>query len=152
MVVSGVTGTLYAIRPIGVNLNFKSAVPLSPLVWTALEAERGRQRDASALLGSAWRGHGLVVCGEMGEPVSGQSLGRRFREALEAAGLPAVTFHGLRHSAASQLLSLGAPVTTVQKRLGHARASTTLDIYSHQLPGDQERITALWEQSLENGD
>lgn len=44
-----------------------------------------------------------------------------------------LTFHGLRHFAASALLDSGVPIGRVSRRLGHARQSTTADIYSHIL-------------------
>lgn len=44
-----------------------------------------------------------------------------------------VNFHGLRHTSATILINQGLDVTTVSKRLGHARTSTTTDIYSHSL-------------------
>jgi integrase len=37
----------------------------------------------------------------------------------------------LRHFAASKMIALGHDVVSVQRRLGHASAQTTLDIYSH---------------------
>ncbi|HXK23374.1 MAG TPA: tyrosine-type recombinase/integrase, partial [Myxococcota bacterium] len=39
------------------------------------------------------------------------------------------TLHTLRHTAATLLIGNGVDVKTVQTVLGHARASTTLDIY-----------------------
>ncbi|HYE81659.1 MAG TPA: site-specific integrase [Clostridia bacterium] len=47
--------------------------------------------------------------------------------------LPEVNFHGLRHTNATLLIGQGVDVTTVSSRLGHARTSTTTDIYSHAL-------------------
>jgi integrase len=47
--------------------------------------------------------------------------------------LPEVNFHGLRHTSAALLINQGVDISTVSKRLGHARASTTMDIYSHSL-------------------
>lgn len=47
--------------------------------------------------------------------------------------LDEVNFHGLRHTSATILISQGVDVTTVSKRLGHAKTSTTTDIYSHSL-------------------
>ncbi|MCB2291575.1 site-specific integrase [Clostridium sp. CS001] len=44
-----------------------------------------------------------------------------------------VNFHGLRHTSATLLISQNVDVSTVSKRLGHARTSTTMDIYSHSL-------------------
>ncbi|MDR3052412.1 MAG: tyrosine-type recombinase/integrase [Coriobacteriales bacterium] len=45
-------------------------------------------------------------------------------------------FHELRHTQATLLIANGVDVKTVQERLGHARASTTLDFYAH---ADEER-------------
>ena len=42
-----------------------------------------------------------------------------------------LTFHQLRHAHASFLLDAGAELSRVSKRLGHARQSTTSDVYSH---------------------
>lgn len=47
--------------------------------------------------------------------------------------LPEVNFHGLRHTSATLLINQGVDISTVSKRLGHARTSTTMDIYSHSL-------------------
>ena len=45
--------------------------------------------------------------------------------------LDTVNFHGLRHTNATILINQGLDVTTVSHLLGHARPSTTEDIYSH---------------------
>jgi hypothetical protein len=44
------------------------------------------------------------------------------------------TFHDLRHYNASYLIASGADIKTVQTRLRHASAKTTLDIYGHLMP------------------
>lgn len=46
----------------------------------------------------------------------------------DAGGL---RFHDLRHSYATWLVSDGVPINDAQLLLGHARASTTLDLYTH---------------------
>lgn len=51
----------------------------------------------------------------------------------EAKKLPLIPLHGLRHTAATLLISQGVDVRTVSGRLGHASTSTTLNIYSHAL-------------------
>ena len=50
---------------------------------------------------------------------------------MEKAGLPKIRFHDLRHIAASLMLNNNIPSIVVTKRLGHAKASTTLDAYGH---------------------
>jgi integrase len=51
------------------------------------------------------------------------------------AGVGRFRLHDLRHFMATQMLNAGVPVPTVSERLGHARASTTLNIYGHWVPG-----------------
>jgi integrase len=55
-----------------------------------------------------------------------------------------VRLHDLRHFHASALLEAGVPVTVVSRRLGHASASMTLDVYGHVLPAaDADAADAL---------
>lgn len=48
-------------------------------------------------------------------------------------GIKKVTFHALRHTHASFLISEGVSIYYISKRLGHASISVTLDTYSHLL-------------------
>lgn len=50
-------------------------------------------------------------------------------------------FHSLRHTFATTLLANGVPITDVSRALGHARVSTTLDIYSHAIPENNKLIS-----------
>ena len=44
---------------------------------------------------------------------------------------------------ATQLLAGGVPISTVAGRLGHARASTTLNVYSHFVPATDRAAADL---------
>jgi len=59
------------------------------------------------------------------------------------AGLPPIRFHNLRHMTASILLNQVVPVITVSRRLGHAKASITLDIYGHLIPMMQTEVAEM---------
>jgi integrase len=52
-------------------------------------------------------------------------------EAKQAIGRPTLRVHDLRHSAASIWLGAGADPKVVQRVLGHATATMTLDLYGH---------------------
>ena len=56
---------------------------------------------------------------------------------LEAAGLPSIRFHDLRHTAATLLLAQGVDPRTIMETLGHSQISLTLNTYSHVLPALQ---------------
>lgn len=64
-------------------------------------------------------------------PVSGW-----FARAVSNAKVPRTTPHDLRHTAASLAVSAGANVKAVQRMLGHASASMTLDIYADLFDDD----------------
>jgi integrase len=55
----------------------------------------------------------------------------RMDKIIEKAGLEKVTFHGLRHSAATRMIEQGVPLQVVRHRLGHHNISITLQIYAH---------------------
>lgn len=59
-----------------------------------------------------------------------------------------VTWHSLRHFYASALIHAGASVKTVQERLGHESAETTLQVYAHLWPGEDERTRAAVDGAL----
>ena len=65
-----------------------------------------------------------------GQPIDPGAVTTWFPEFLKAHNLPAVHFHSLRHTNASLLIAAHVPVTTVSGRLGHAKTSTTTDIYA----------------------
>jgi integrase len=59
-------------------------------------------------------------------------------------GIPKIRLHDLRHFAATTMLLNGIDVRTAAGRLGHARASTTLDVYAHYMqPADQRAAITL---------
>jgi len=58
----------------------------------------------------------------------------------EALYLPRITFHGLRHSNATLLISQNINMKTVSSRLGHANISTTLDIYTKALKSSDKDV------------
>ena len=51
-----------------------------------------------------------------------------------------MTFHDLRHTAASLAVSVGANVKAVQRMLGHASAAMTLDTYADLFDDDVNAV------------
>lgn len=139
-------------------------VPLTPEAVTALRRHRARQAEERFKLRDEWASEwDLVFCSEVGTPVEHGNLLRRSywpillkikladvvvtkeerirkrkggaKEEVEVKTIrPRVTFHALRHTAATLLLEQGQHPVLVGALLGHARTSTTVDVYSHALP------------------
>ncbi|MCZ8518857.1 site-specific integrase [Paenibacillus caseinilyticus] len=80
----------------------------------------------------------LVVPTSKGTPVTPRNLSRSFYALMEDAKVPTITFHDMRHTHATLLLSQGIHPKVVAERLGHADMRTTLEIYSHVLPDIQK--------------
>ena len=66
----------------------------------------------------------------------------------KAASIPYRSFHALRHTHASILLSKGIHPKIVQERLGHSKISTTLDTYSHLIPGIQKVAVEVFDEIM----
>ncbi|MEX0664644.1 MAG: site-specific integrase [Acidimicrobiia bacterium] len=59
-------------------------------------------------------------------------------------GIPRCRLHDLRHFMATEMLAAGVAIPIVAARLSHARASTTLNVYAHAVPGgDRAAAEAL---------
>jgi integrase len=83
---------------------------------------------------------GLVFVDGRGQPIHRSALGHMWRRSAAKANVVDFTPHSLRHYAASVMIAQGASVKAVQRHLGHASATTTLDTYAHLFP-DSEDIT-----------
>ena len=61
---------------------------------------------------------------------------------------PTVTPHDLRHTAASLAISAGANVKAVQRMLGHAKASMTLDVYADLFDEDLDAVADRMDEAI----
>jgi integrase len=95
--------------------------------------------DLKALLQAAPRDHLVICTTDTGRPWSGGWLQRKFRQAAKDAGLPSdLTFHGLRHTAATRLAEAGASPMEIAAVTGH-RSLAMVERYTR---GAQQRRLA----------
>jgi integrase len=83
-----------------------------------------------------------LFLGDAGLPPHQNTVGYWWRKTLKAAGLSGVKLHDLRHFYASGLIAAGCDVVTVQRALGHSKATTTLNTYAHLWPTAEDRTRA----------
>ena len=77
-------------------------------------------------------------------PMNPHSVSWFFKRFSKRHNLPNLHAHAFRHSQASILLHAGVGIETVKNRLGHDKASTTLDIYGHMLAkADTEAMNVI---------
>ena len=84
-------------------------------------------------VGDLWQGSNRLWTTWDGRPMHTTTPSSWFPKFLRKHGLPHLNFHGLRHTNATFLIVQGVDIRTVSGRLGHAKTSTTLDIYTHTL-------------------
>lgn len=123
-------------------------VALSPATVTVLRQHRRAQLKTRIRLGPSYDDHGLVFASPQGFPLDPSNLRRAWRGVIRASGLPPLRFHDLRHAHASLLLQHGVHPKVVSERLGHATVTTTLDTYSHTIPGLQTEAVAQLDETL----
>src|SRR5437879_7499429 len=110
----------------------------NPQAPGARTQDRNAQRRLSAL--PLW-----VFCDSTGRPLSPRTVEDAFKRVLKAAGLPPHFLpHSLRHSFASLLLQQGESPVYVQRQLGHASITLTVDLYGRWLPmGNKAAVDRL---------
>ena len=75
-----------------------------------------------------------------GQPLRVSTFRSAFSAAAASIGIPGLHPHELRHTAAS--IASGADVKVVQKMLGHASATMTLDTYGHLFEDRLDEVAA----------
>lgn len=86
----------------------------------------------------------LLLVKENGYPAHVDSITSEWRKIRRKYKLKDVTFHGLRHSCASLMVSKGINFKIIQERLGHSNISITLDTYSHIEPEKHKESTDVF--------
>lgn len=140
-----------ALRP--ADVDFMRGIVSPAIQWPQepLKSETSRTsvpipHELALLLGTAVSaGDGTsLVTNELGRPAGPWAIERAVRAARDTVtGLPPqFRFHDLRHYFASLLIADGLDVKTVQARLRHASAKTTLDVYGHLWPDKDETTRA----------
>jgi integrase len=67
---------------------------------------------------------------------------------VRGAGIDDLRIHDLRHTAASLMISSGASIKAVQRQLGHASATMTLDLYGYLSDDDLDALADALDRKL----
>ncbi len=136
-------------------------------IFALLREWKREQFLLCAKLGTAWKGHrngmkedgktrdsfddnNIFIQLENGLPIHLSTPNHKFHEIVdmynatrekEEDKLPRIRLHDLRHTGATLLLGEKTDIETVSHRLGHAKASVTLDIYGHALPENDKQAS-----------
>jgi len=109
----------------------RRTLALPTMTVDALKQHRKRQVEERLRAGSRWHDGDFIFPTATGTPTNARDLVRDFHQHRDAAKLPPVRFHDLRHAAASFLLAQGADMRLIMEVLGHSHIGTTANIYTH---------------------
>lgn len=70
----------------------------------------------------------------VGTSMDSTNVTRRFQDRLKEAALPRMTFHELRHGAATMMLAQGASLREIMEVLGHSQIAITANRSTHVAP------------------
>lgn len=112
------------------------------------EKHKIAQAQLKLKLGSAYQDNDLVVCSAIGNPIDTSDINKDMAYVIKKNNLPKISFHGLRHTHATMLLSIGENAKVVSERLGHANIGITLNTYSHVLPNMQKSLAENFDTAI----
>lgn len=127
-------------------------VSMPRFLTTKLKELRATQDCRRLRAGDQWREGNWIFVQENGSMMDYDTPYHTFHNVLERYNrtvsqdqqLPLIPFHGLRHTSATLLIAANQDIKTIQTRLGHSEASTTLNIYVHALQeNDHKAADAL---------
>ena len=124
-------------------------ITLPDILIDVLKDCRKAQLEMRIRLGAGRLPDDALLFGNLdGGPPSPNALSAAWSDFAARVGEPALTFHGLRHTHASQLIDAGVDIVTISKRLGHKKPDITLKIYAHLFRKDDGKAAAAINAAL----
>ena len=130
----------------------RRVITLPPIAVQMLRTHRRRQLELRMALGQGKpEPDTLLFSTANGTPIPPNDLSRDWARFVKARKLPAVSFHGLRHSHVSALIAAKTDILTVSRRIGHASPAVTLAVYSHLFKNTDKDAANAIEAVLRTG-
>lgn len=111
----------------------KRTLSIPDTLVNQLTEYKGWYEDMRQKLGDAWIESNRLFTQWNGTAINPNTIRVWLRKAMQETDLNNVSVHSLRHTNITLQIAAGVPLVTVSGRAGHARTSTTTDVYSHFL-------------------
>lgn len=109
-------------------------VHLPAAFFITLQSYKRWQDEQHLMLGDAWKGKPedpRVFTTDEGAPMFPTSPTWWLSKFTKSIGVEHLSIHALRHTYASLMIADNIPIVEVSSQMGHARSSTTTNIYGH---------------------
>jgi integrase len=128
--------------------NGRRNISISPWLLAELRAHQERQHNRRISLGMGRAPDDSPVFAKWdGSIRSPHWLTQKFALAMKELKIKC-TLHALRHTHVSQLIAAGMDVLTISRRIGHASAHITLQVYAHVYNNNDERAAEIMEAAF----
>jgi integrase len=128
----------------GKSDNSRRTIALDPYTLGVLRSHVNMLDAERAVAGEHYQDHGLLFCWEDGRPPHPDTITARFNRLAQAAGLPRIRLHDVRHSYATAGRLARVDTKALSQRVGHTSVSFTMETYMHgDLEADREVAHAL---------
>ena len=124
------------------NARSRRVIPLDEETVKVLTVRKRKQAEERLLAGAGWVDHDLILTTRSGNPVKPRSFDRTLDVLVKRSGVPRLSSHGLRHTAATHMVSSAADlgeVRAVADILGHS-PDMLLRVYAHALPANVRAV------------
>lgn len=134
-------------------------VTLPSLLMDELKQYSVQREEERRIFGDKWVGcnddsgnkYFLLFGHPDGRPYFPKTITKMWNDFLNRhPNIKKISFHDLRHTSATYLLSNGVNIKVIQKRLGHKDIKTTLNIYAHVTEKDQDLPAEIFENIIKN--
>ena len=130
--------------------NSKRKLEIPEIVFEAVLKERIRYEKRRSRRKRDFQDLDYIYCSSYGRPRTANYLGLQLKTFREVHGLSDITWHTLRFTYTTMLLSAGLDLKTVSRVLGHAKEIITADIYTDMCQVIRNHALDLnaWEEDI----
>jgi integrase len=126
----------------------RRTIPIDPTTAQHLGAHRRRQAEERLAAGSTWVDNDLLVASRTGTVVSPGNFDQTLGRLVARAGVPRLTSHGVRHTAATHMVRHASDIGEIRAAadlLGHS-PGMLMRTYAHALPESVRTVTDSFAQ------
>ena len=121
---------------------------ISNTTLNILKRFQKEQLERKLKLGSKWGNSKRVFTTDYGYDMHPDTPSQAFQSIIKRNNLKRITFHGLRHTSISLMISEGIQVQVISKKAGHSSVNVTHNTYSHFFDSEFKKCASVMDNIL----